>query len=307
MTVASPRLLLIALATLAGAPSVIVAPGLQPACVACIADYVSGEDAGAYKDIAVVGCSGPCDCSAAGSPCFDPTVGAAMKVGSPENQAACCALCAATTGCVGWVIPSGMAGVSLPADDKPFCWVKHDFSNVDHAPNRAHGKFVPSYSCSAHWGLSFLVWTGMCSALYVGGGSVFGARALGRAPDLRAHPHHALWVDVAGLVSDGVAFARAAAHGRPARETGRKQAVGGSYRPVPDHSRDDGAGGGRKQREAEKSKSKHGHKKGSRKEPSVKSDATSTASGSPSVVDSEAAQSAVRAVAGTAAGDGGRW
>ena len=304
---AQPRLLL-ALATIAGAPSVIVAPGLQPACEACIADYVSGEDAGAYKDITVVGCSGPCDCSAAGSPCFDPRVGAAMKVGSPENQAACCALCAATPGCAGWVIPSGLPGVSLPADDKPFCWVKRDTSNIDHAPNRAHGKCVPSYSCSAHWGLSFLVWAGLCCALYVGGGSVFGARASGRAPNLRAHPHHTQWVDVAGLVSDGVAFARAAAQGRPARETGRQQAGGGGYSAVRDHSRDDGAGSGRKQQEVEKSKSKHGHKKGHRKETRAKSGTPSTSSsGSPSAGDSEAAQSATPAAAGTAAGDGGRW
>ena len=103
------RLLLARALALAAASPVSVAPLQQPACEDCIADFVVGEDAGAYKDIQVDGCDGPCECSAVGSPCFDPQVGTAMKTGSVENQAACCALCSMTKDCVGWVIPSGVS------------------------------------------------------------------------------------------------------------------------------------------------------------------------------------------------------
>ena len=75
-------------------------------CSECVADFVRGEDAGAYKDIKVGGVS-PVDCARAGSACFDPAVGTAMEVGGPAHQAACCALCSATEGCVGYVISSG--------------------------------------------------------------------------------------------------------------------------------------------------------------------------------------------------------
>lgn len=285
--------------------SLVAAQLQRPACAECIAEYTKGEDAGAYKDIPVPGCDGPCDCSAPASPCFDPKIGTSMKVGSPENQAACCALCTTTKGCVGWVIPSGVdAGTSQ--DAKPFCWLKHSVTPVDKAPNRAHGKCVSTYSCSANWGFSFLVWFAMCSAVYVGAGSVIGARTSGRAPSLRVHPHHSQWIDAAGLFSDGVAFARAAAQGRTTRAT----AGGGPYSAVRAHSHDD-SGSSQSRQSTHKSKDKRSQNKKDRKEKSSKSGAPSRAPGSPSADISDAAksvqQAATPAVTATAAGGGGRW
>jgi hypothetical protein len=310
MAATLPHRLLLALTWSTAVPSVSVASLQQPACEECIVDYVAGEDAGAYKDVKVDGCDGPCDCSAVGSPCFDPKVGAAMKVGSVEHQAACCTLCTATKDCAGWVIASGVSAGGTQ-DDKPFCWAKHQMTPIDKSVNRGHGTCAPKYSCSADWGFSFLVSSGLCVALYVGGGSVFGARTSGRAPGLRAHPHHSNWIDAAGLVSDGVAFARAVAQGRPARGTERQRGKGGGYDPVRDHSRNDNTGGG-KQRTGEQSKSKRSQNKSARKGKSPKS-APSSASGSSSAGGAEAAENsqpaapAVVAVAGTKAGDGGRW
>eukprot|EP01051_Picozoa_sp_SAG22_P026048 SAG22_NODE_8021_length_690_cov_0.961083_1_plen_187_part_00 len=183
---------------------------------------------------------------------------------------------------------------------------------IDKAKNRAHGTCAPKYSCSAEWGFSFLVSSGLCFCLYVGGGSVFGARTSGRAPSLRAHPHHSHWVVAAGLVSDGAAFARAVAQGRPARGIERQRAGGGSYGPVRDHSCEDG--GVRKQRAGEKSKVKRSQKGSGRKDKSPKSSASTSTSGSTQAAGPEAAESsqpvaapAVATVAGTKAGDGGRW
>ena len=207
-----PLLLAAALAVSTGRHG--AAAALQEVCPECVAEFVMGEDAGAYKDITVPGCGGPCDCSAASSPCFDAKVGAAMKVGSVEHQSACCAMCSQTADCAGWVIASGVSAGTSPQDDKPFCWLKNAMTPVDKAPNRAHGKCVPHYSCAANWGVSFLAAFALCAAAYAGGGSVLGARTSGRAPSLRSHPHHSQWFTVVGLVSDGLAFTRATAQGR---------------------------------------------------------------------------------------------
>lgn len=302
--------LVLALALFVAAPSNSVAVLKQPACEECILDFVSGEDAGAYKDIKVPRCDGPCDCSAADSACFDPKVGASMKTGSLQHQAACCALCTATADCAGWVIASGVnAGTSQ--DDKPFCWLKHELAPIDKAANRAHGKCVRSYSCSFNWGITFLVWMGLCCAVYFGGGSVFAARTSGGALNLRAHPHYSHWIDLVGLVSDGVAWSRAAVQGQSALTTGPQRGVGGGrYTHVREHSSDDNTGG-QKRRAADKSKNKRNHKKGDKKQKSCKGDAVDSASGSMSEGASEAAESLQSAVAtgvaGTAAGGGGRW
>ena len=141
---------------------------------------------------------------------------------------------------------------------------------------------------------------------------MFGARTSGRAPSLRAHPHHSHWVDAASLVSDGAAFARAVVQGRSARGMERQRAGGGSYGPVRDHSRE--VGDVHKQRAGEKSKGKRTQKKSDRKEKIPKNTASTGASGSTPASGSEAAESlqpvaapVVAAVAGTKAGDGGRW
>ena len=50
---------------------------------------------------------------------------------------------------------------------------------------------------------------GVGSMLYVGGGAAYAARVQGRevkqpADVLAAHPHHTYWVQLSGLVADGV-------------------------------------------------------------------------------------------------------
>ena len=103
-----PRTLAAALAALAALVQLPRPIAALQVCAECIGDWTPGEDAGAYKDIAVPSCQGACHCNKPGSPCWDPAVGASMAKGSPEHKAACCGLCAQYPAeCDGWAISYG--------------------------------------------------------------------------------------------------------------------------------------------------------------------------------------------------------
>jgi hypothetical protein len=140
-------------------------------------------------------------------------------------------------------------------------------------------------------------------------------RTLGKA-GLKAHPHYPSWVSVGGLVSDGVAFARARAQGRSGRTA--KGGHGGGYTAVGEIDRPgrggEKSGGGKVEQSAGTSKKE---KKEKRETPSDKSERKSASekrakgsAGGP--VDAggpepAAAVDALAATAGHAAGGGGRW
>jgi hypothetical protein len=161
---------------------------------------------------------------------------------------------------------------------------------------------------------SMLGWTLVCvilglGAAYVIGGSFYGqrTRAVAGTSLLAAHPHHALWVEVAGLCSDGVAFARGGGQ--------RRGGGGGGYQSVLSarEKRHDGkrtssleasgkkSSGGRKKEKKEK-RQKERSAEGGEGAPATVATVTSAASGG------SASRTAPPAPAsGTQAGDGGRW
>jgi hypothetical protein len=198
-----------------GAAATATAATATRMCDQCIGGFQSGEDAGAYKDIKVAGCQGMCDCAVEDSPCFDAAgVGKQMVSGSAPHQAACCALCSATPGCVGWVISTALNndGSPAPPGSQCACWLKNQMTPIEAGqPQRGHGTvkrgFGPaSCSAGAGWGatVSALILGG--GTLYALGGSVYGARVRGARISLAVHPHYEQWLVVAALSADGVTF-----------------------------------------------------------------------------------------------------
>ena len=78
------------------------------------------------------------------------------------------------------------------------------------------------------------------ATIYVGGGTAYGSKTGGGARGggggrgqlgpLSAHPHASLWLEIAGLVADGVAFTRGGG-GRPRRHAGRRALEGQGQGP----------------------------------------------------------------------------
>jgi hypothetical protein len=292
-------------------------------CAECIGSYVAGEDAAGGKDLAFPGCDGACHCHLASSPCFDKTVGAAMKPGSLEHKAACCGLCSVTAGCRLWVISTGLGPVN--ADNQvPSCWCKTDTLPLNPGqPQRGHGMvaqgFGPS-SCASRLGGIFSAVVLVGGALYVGGGVVYGARAQGRGGGgggrrlmLSCHPHHGVWVQLAALVSDGIAFVRGRLLGGGGGGGGSRQRLlesGGSARP----SHGERGGKEKKERKADKKEDKNKSRRhrrsssGSSSGPGKESMGGRAGSAEGLVAPVAAApSSAPQQGINTPAGGGGRW
>lgn len=116
---------------------------------------------------------------------------------------------------------------------------------------------------------------------------------------LAAHPHFQRWMIVAGLVSDGFAFARRAAHGR--RHSDRSAAK--QTRPRPGTQRLVEAHDGQPQRKQDK-RVKEAKRKGMAQKGQRAAAKASAQSESPTkAVEATDAQQ----VMGTTAGGGGRW
>ena len=146
---------------------------------------------------------------------------------------------------------------------------------------------------------------------YVAGGAAYGQRT-GGAPGLAGHPHHAKWVELYGLCSDGLAFAQSRGRGR----------AGGGYQPV--RAPKSGGGGGEPKGSKEKSssdtsrgspspkkkekkeKKERAEKKGGQKERASRALAA-TGVATPAAAAPAPAVAAATPAAGTSAGDGGRW
>lgn len=149
-----------------------------------------------------------------------------------------------------------------------------------------------------NWGATFLLLVAGLSCTYFGGGYVHNSRTRG-ATGMHALPHARHWVELHGLVSDGVAFAKHGGRARP-----------GGYRPVervatskPGREKETSRAGGGSPAKAGKASQK--------KEKKAKK-STAADSGSAPTPAAAAAQPVTSAPApapavGTASGGGGRW
>ena len=151
------------------------------------------------------------------------------------------------------------------------------------------------------------VWGWLMVALILGGGGGYvvagglygqrvkgGAGGGGAAALLAAHPHYTRWIEVAGLCEDGVAFARG---GRP----GYRSAPTVAEREKRSHSASQG-------HKESLRKTSGGHSKKEKKEKKEKKDAKGSSDAEPlGSRDSAPSSQAATPVAGTRAGDGGRW
>eukprot|EP01046_Picozoa_sp_COSAG06_P025192 COSAG06_NODE_2102_length_7592_cov_14.509676_8_plen_427_part_00 len=71
----------------------------------------------------------------------------------------------------------------------------------------------------ADWGMEFLLLAAVLGAAYVGGGIVLGSKQGAGGAGAKAHPHYSRWVEVHGLVQDGVAFVRGGGGGSGSSRT----------------------------------------------------------------------------------------
>jgi hypothetical protein len=78
----------------------------------------------------------------------------------------------------------------------------------------------------SNWGRGFLLFAALLGAAYVGGGVALGAKQGAGQTGLKGHPHFRKWVELHGIVQDGVAFARG---GKNRQQRGR----GGPTERVP--------------------------------------------------------------------------
>lgn len=142
-----------------------------------------------------------------------------------------------------------------------------------------------------NWGTTFVVIVGLGAALYVGGGSVIGARAYGGSTSLRAHPHYRRWTEIQGLCADGLAFVH---NGRRA-SMGQKEYSGYAEAPF--------GGKGKKSKSTKHSTSSRGKKSGQEPTERVHSEAVNTSV----AVLSAGATGAQLPNRSVAASGGGRW
>ncbi len=71
------------------------------------------------------------------------------------------------------------------------------------------------------WGAVLLLLLGFSSCIYIAGGVAHSVKTAGKPWRVPSHPHYALWVELCGLVLDGLAYTRAAIAGRSAASGGR--------------------------------------------------------------------------------------
>jgi hypothetical protein len=147
-------------------------------------------------------------------------------------------------------------------------------------------------------GLEFMGLFAMASLVYVGGGSAYGVRVLGRPKAFPcAHPHAERWAVVAGLVSDGIGFAR----GGGAATEGRRERLLGSTGESWVSRREPAA------RAAERSSPKGGGKKAANKATKKTAKKVAASSGSGGEPLAAARAGPATATKATAAGGGGSW
>ena len=170
-------------------------------------------------------------------------------------------------------------------------------------------------SCGLQWGAQLLLALALGGAAYVGGG-VFGPFArgsregLGGKELLTVHPHYLRWVELGGLVQDGITYAKARRSGRPMpprsraepRDEGRGGRGGSSKRSKGRKGSDEG--GERGERGGSDAEGQR-EDRGSKKEKKAKRRGKEAELAAPLVA--AAAPAPAPAAGGTAAGDGGRW
>lgn len=172
-------------------------------CKDCLESVIADKDV-AGDDMDPCGPAG-CNCASAADKCVGP-----VESGSEQHHAACCALCAITTGCQQWVVNGG--------PDAAVCWLKSKAKAGTASTNRAFGTVAHSYitqGCrsEADEAAKSFVWIVVLGfAAYLGGGVPLGMRSQKRGSGvtglLRVHPHWERFVELHGLVLDGVRFAR---------------------------------------------------------------------------------------------------
>jgi hypothetical protein len=224
-----------------------------------------------------------------------------VGAGSAAHRASCCALCAVTEGCARWVISTGKD----PAGEKARCWLKGKKGALQPGKaGRAVGEVAAVYTqtgcvLQSNWGSSFLLLCALGSAVYVGGGSAYGARAGGGgALALQSHPHYRRWGELRGLCEDGLRFVRAGGSRPP-----RAPRQGGGYVAAPAAGGSDDAeprGDRKDKRNKEKRTSSSGGKKGKERGGGEEVAAPVVATASAPAVVAVASE-------GTASAGGGRW
>ena len=112
-------------------------------------------------------------------------------------------------------------------------WCTHDLSvGTGCGDNHAHmcapsppGPPTGVSFCSSNWGYYVLAIFVVGGGLYLGGGIAMGFQKNGRVMRVAAHPHYALWLQLYGLVWDGLQFSRRRGGG------GRSTKYGGGGSP----------------------------------------------------------------------------
>jgi hypothetical protein len=157
----------------------------------------------------------------------------------------------------------------------------------------------------SNWAAVLLLLLGIGSCVYVSGGVALAAKTEGRPWRLSSHPHHTLWVELHGLVLDGVAYARAVAAGREmagGRYAAAKQRSGGRAGRSSQQQQPVGYGSTQQGGRQEKAKTK------SSKRPKDKGHAVShEPPGHDDDTNVSESQSPSAAAAGVASAGGGRW
>ena len=77
----------------------------------------------------------------------------------------------------------------------------------------------------SNWGVELLLFLGLGGCAYLGGGIALAVKTQGKPVRVGSHPHVSLWVEMHGLVIDGVGYAHGVAVGR--RTTGSRHKLTG--------------------------------------------------------------------------------
>lgn len=177
-----------------------------------------------------------------------------------------------------------------------------EYSCGTNQPSMAHIVWTGGRECLGPtplwWGDRLIAVFAMMAGIYIGVGTVWGARVSGvsgRAA-VRAHPHWRQWEEVAALVEDGVAFARGRRRagggvGGEQRERLYVEAPGGDVSPR-------GSKQGKKEKKAKRAKGDGGNE--------AKKERSSSASPRPAAAEAAPAAPAAPATS-VASGGGGRW
>ena len=219
-------------------------------------------------------------------------------------MAACCGLCSATKGCAAWVISTGQ-GPTNRDNQVPSCWCKKDTKPVTSNVARAHGVVATGFGpdqCVSKWGAAFLAGVLIGPIVYFGCGVLYGTRSGTRGRHaLASHPHHGRWVQLRGMVSDGVAFSR--------DRLGMNGDSNSRQRPLlqPNNEDKGGSRGAKKSKKAQLNATKSSGSKGKSRDKDRKS--TQHPAAPPRVIAMDVAHTALLTTPAnsTAAGNGRRW